>query len=130
MQIIHLIVNHYNFYCPVTGECISADGEPVNHGASSLCGYWVSVERESPIIRYQDFEDAYHAYLKKCMADSEADGADGADGADYVPDWQELEVFLEEYDRPNWVVFSITTRLSDQDSTDAWYVIDLSKRNL
>ena len=127
MQIIHLIVNHYNFYCPVTGECISADGEPVNLSASSLCGYWVSVERESPSIHYQDFEDAYHAYLKKCMADSEADGADGAD---YVPSWQELEVFLEEYDRPNWVVFSITTRLSDQDSTDAWYVIDLSQKSI
>ena len=128
MEIIHLIVNHYNFYCPVTGECISADGEPVNLNASSLCGYWVSVERESPSIHYQDFEDAYHAYLKKCLADSKVDGADEADGDDYVPDWQELEVFLEEYDRPNWVVFSISTRLSDQDSTDAWYVIDLSTR--
>lgn len=124
MQIINLIVDHYNFYCPVTGECISADGEPVNLDASSLCAYWVSVELESPSIHDQDFEDAYHAYLKKCMADSEADEAD------YVPDWQELEVFLKEYKRPNWVVFSISTRLSDQDSTDAWYVIDLSQKNL
>ena len=127
MQMIHLVVNHYNFYCPVTGECITADGEPVNYDASSLCGYWVSEEFESPIIHDEDFEDAYHVYLKKCLADSEADEADEAD---YVPVWQELEVFLKEYDRPNWVVFSISTRLSDQDSTDAWYVIDLSQKNL
>ena len=130
MRIINLIVDHYNFYCPVTGECISADGEPVNHDASSLYGYWVSVELESPSIHDKDFEDAYHAYLKKCSEDSKTDEADEADEADYVPGWQELEVFLEEYDRPNWVVFSITTRLSDQDSTDAWYVIDLSQRSL
>ena len=118
MQIIELNVPHYNFYCPVTGECISANGEPVNLDASSLCGYWVSVELESPSILHQDFEDAYRAYLKKCATNNEID---------YIPEWEELEVFLKEYNKANWVVFNINTRLSDQDATNAWYVIDLSQ---
>jgi hypothetical protein len=64
MQLIELNLHHYNFYCPVTGKCISADGEPVNFEASSLRGYWVSEELESPRLYDDNFYEANHEYLK------------------------------------------------------------------
>ena len=102
MKLIELTFNHYRFYCPVTGECISTDGEPINEDASSLRGHWASEEMESPVLIHPDFAGAYQAYLKECAKDSE----DDEDG--YVPGWEELENFLREYNEPNWMVFNIT----------------------
>jgi hypothetical protein len=65
MQLIDLVLNNYNFYCPVTGEFLSKDGEPVNFDASSLRGYWVSVEMENPFLYSDKFTNAYKKYLKK-----------------------------------------------------------------
>lgn len=129
MQIVELTVDHYNFFCPVTGARISTHGDPeVNFAAASLRGYWVSEALESPNIFAEDFETAYHAYLKRCSWNSDEDGDAG--DSDYVLGWEELEDFLKEFNRPNWTVFNVTTRLGDQDVTNAWYVIDLSERKV
>jgi hypothetical protein len=125
MQLIELILNHYNFYCPVTGELISKNGEPVNFDASSLRGYWVSEEMESPVLYSDEFSSTYKKFLIKCIKNNNEDNEDNEDN--YVPGWEELEVFLKEYKEPSWVVFNITTRLSDQHMTNAWYVIDMTQ---
>jgi hypothetical protein len=49
MQIIKLSLNHYNFYCPVTGKAIM-DGESMNLNVPSLVAYWEDEDFLNPQI--------------------------------------------------------------------------------
>ena len=41
MQLLNLELDHFNLYCPSTGEYILLEDEGVNEEALSLKGYWV-----------------------------------------------------------------------------------------
>jgi hypothetical protein len=51
MQIVSLKLDHYNFYCPVSGECISMEDEPLNENALSFKGYWFDEFWDEPSIK-------------------------------------------------------------------------------
>jgi hypothetical protein len=49
MQIIKLSLNHYNFYCPVTGKAIM-NGETMNLSIPSLVAHWFDEDFLNPQI--------------------------------------------------------------------------------
>jgi len=48
MQIVRLILDHINFFCPATGERITGGGLSANDEARSLVGYWIDCLFDEP----------------------------------------------------------------------------------
>ena len=125
MQIVNLHLNHYNFFCPATGEFILLENEPINEEAQSLMGYWQSDVISEPCIMNSDFQDAWDAYIQDGDGDEEDEDKES-------PGWEEVEAFLEKYKNPNWVVFCITNRgmACGPVSSTAWLVIDMDVQSI
>jgi hypothetical protein len=103
-------LNHFNLFCPATGELICGP-EEMNEKAKSLRGFWVSEVLDEPVISDANLKQAWHDAVK------EAEGADSLI----------LEKFLREYVAPNWCAFEVTTSgiACGPVSTTAWFVLDL-----
>jgi hypothetical protein len=99
MQIVELELNHFNFYCPATGEYILVEDEPCNEDAASLMGYWVDEVIEEPFLKNQLLKKELEAFIN----DQEEQDEDFSFG------FKELEQFLTEFKEPSWVVFKLTT---------------------
>ena len=124
MQIIFLDLSHENFYCPVTGKLIHADEsnpEPGDENVKSVVAYWISEEAfEDPLIQNEELSAAWEAFCEKYADEND----------DMYPEFEDLELFLEEYDRPDWVVFkfSYTDNCYGESHYWIWWVIDMNTR--
>jgi hypothetical protein len=110
MQIVSLKLNHYNFFCPVTGERI-LDEAYCNENAKSLRGFWLDEFLADPTINSTKLESAWNKFVQK-------------EGDEAFMNTDLLEKFLQAYPQPNWVVFKITN-VSYGPQT-VWKVIDMS----
>lgn len=59
MQIVELVLSHYNFYCPVKGESILKGEEPCNVAALSLQDYWLDVYLNKPFIKNKQISSSF-----------------------------------------------------------------------
>lgn len=116
MQIIDLELQHFNFYCPATGECILKEDEPCNDDAKSLQAYWIDEVMEEPMIKNKklaaDWKRFYARHRK-----------------DYQSDFDVLEDFFRQYEQPAWVVFKLTNSgmgCGGPTSMTVWKVLDLN----
>ena len=99
MQIVELELNHFNFYCPATGEFILMEDEPCNEDAASLMGYWVDEVINEPFLKDEQLKKDFEAFINYHEEEDE----------DFSLGFEELEQFLTEFEAPNWVVYKITT---------------------
>ncbi len=121
MQIIHLELSHSNFYCPATGEVIVVESNSyMNEDAKSLMGYWFSEVLQEPRINDKSLKIDWDDFVRKIEEETDGD----------VPDYEDLEKFLQEYRNPTWVVFAITNSGIGHGfySNTLWFVIDLDTK--
>ncbi len=119
MQIINLKLDHYNFYCPVSGEYITLEDEPINEDAISFRGYWFDEFWDEPTIKDQTLKAAWESYL----ASLKMKHADLSE-LDIV---QTLDAFFHSIDSENYVVFKIHKReISILPDKLIYYVIDMN----
>ena len=118
MQIVRLILDHINFFCPATGERITGGGLSANDEARSLVGYWIDCLFDEPHFNAVELKEAWTEVCKQFY---------NKDHYDYPGD-VDLEQFLLEFDRPNWVVFKITTFgiPENPSSITTWFVINMN----
>lgn len=118
MQIVNLILDHTNFFCPATGERITGGGLSGNDEARSLAGYWIDHVFDEPHFNDSGLEDAWNDECKPYR---------NKDHYAY-PDGDVLEQFLIGFERPNWMVFKITTDgiPENPSSITTWFVIDMN----
>jgi hypothetical protein len=109
MQIVKLDLNHYNFFCPATGEQILSDVE-CNDDAKSLQGYWVDEFFEEPIIKNKTLATDWNSFQKK-------------NDANYDSPFEMLRDFFTKYEKPGWVVFELC---HEGDHITVWKVLDLN----
>ncbi len=64
MQIVSLKLDHYNFYCPVSGDYISLEDEPLNENAISFRGYWFDEFWDEPTIKDERLKAQWSEYLQ------------------------------------------------------------------
>jgi hypothetical protein len=114
MQIVKLELPHDNFYCPVTGAMI-CNGYEANEEVPSLKAIWVDQAIEDPMINDPQLEKDWEKVLEKFYSEEE------------MNEYEEHEIFLKNYNKPNWVVFKITTCgiACGPVSGTAWFVIDM-----
>jgi len=113
MQVIKLSLDHWNFYCPVTGEKIAGDGEELNEPAS-LKGVWIQECIEEPYIIDPQLQSAWEAFYDHLTKD---------DNYDY--DYSAIDQFFQDYPEPNWLAFKITAGTAFFNDT-GWFIIDMN----
>jgi len=113
MQLIKLSLDHWNFYCPVTGEKITGDGEELNQ-TRSLKGVWIGEEIGEAMIFDPQLQEAWDTLLENLPEDADLDD-------------ELLHRFLENYKAPNWVVFYICAGTDSLNSSD-WFIIDMNSQ--
>ena len=94
MNIVDLNLDHYDFYCPVTGAKVLADGEELPL-PSTVRALWVHECAEDPI--HLD-----PSLVKKWEAWEECKNED-----DFVA--EHINAFVGTIDEPNWVTFCLRT---------------------
>jgi hypothetical protein len=117
MNYNELELDHYNFFCPVTGVQILGESH-CDESAPSLKAYWVDEVMDEPVIKDPGLEAAWAQLLEKFEEDEDGDFLMGDD----------LKKFLTNYVAPNWSVFEITTSgmSCGPTSSTVWLVIDLN----
>lgn len=101
MQIVRLELDHFNFYCPVTGEVITCEDEPLNEDATSFLGCWTQEPLYEPIIKDRDLEHAWRNYVSSALERKEIDSEQDID-------YLFVESFFETIDKLNSIVFELT----------------------
>lgn len=89
---MELNLQHYNFFCPVTGKRLLADGAQAQF-SPAVIGLWVMEVMEDPVFLHDAIRPAWETWL---TANKDADDPDFRD-------------FLNSVDQPNWVAFQLTT---------------------
>lgn len=70
MQLIDLQLDHYNFYCPVSGAYIMLDSEELNENALSFRAYWLDEYWDEPTIKDPVLAAAWALYYQQLLADN------------------------------------------------------------
>jgi hypothetical protein len=99
MQIVELELDHFNFFCPATGEQILSPTD-CNEEAASLMGYWIDEMIYEPCLKDELLKKDFAAFMNYHEEQDEG----------FWLGFEELEQFFTEFDAPNWVVFKLTTR--------------------
>ena len=99
MQIINLELDHYNFYCPVSGEYITTEEDGVNEVALSFRGYWFDEFWDEPTIKDEKLNQLWTEYFDNLKA-SDPDYK-------YSNYTDNLDEFFQSVDIKNYVVFKI-----------------------
>ena len=117
MNYNELELDHYNFFCPVTGVQILGESH-CDESVRSLKAHWVNEAMDEPVIRDPGLEAAWAQFLEEFEQDE--------DGGFLMCD--DLKKFLTNYVAPNWSVFEITTSgmSCGPTSSTVWLVIDLN----
>lgn len=115
MQIINLVLDHYNFFCPVTGAQIMGN-EILNVNTPSLMGHWFDEEIFDPTIQDPLLKDAWQRVKKKFNQ------------LDFLQSYDRVYEFLRTYPSDSFVTFAIAENTS---SAQAWnrsnfFVIDMN----
>lgn len=96
MQLIDLKLDHYNLFCPTTGQQILSEDD-FNDEAPSFIGYWLDDFMTEPTIKNEklkkDWDEFYTGFTNLNNRE---------------PDFEEIEKFMINYPEPNWVIFKIT----------------------
>jgi len=118
MQIIEIELTNLNFYCPVTGEHILLEEEPVNEDASTLMAYWVDMAFEEPFFKNEELKEKWDLFCPKFVAENDG----------YDPEFEDLENFLKEINWPNWVCFKLnhSGMACGPVSNTVWKVLNLN----
>jgi hypothetical protein len=116
MQIINLVLDHYNFYCPVTGTQIMGDEFLNIKNTPSLMGHWFDEEIFDPTIQDPLLKDAWQRVKKKFNQ------------LDILQSYDRVYEFLRTYPSDSFVTFAIAENTS---SAQAWnrsnfFVIDMN----
>jgi len=119
MQLITLSLEHWNFYCPVTGEIITADGEDLNI-TPSLKGVWVNEILDEPTIPDSELCTAWDNLIENLNDDESAETQD----EDEDLDGSTVDTFLRNYSAPNWIAFRIRAGTASFNET-VWFIIDM-----
>lgn len=116
MQLLNLELDHFNLYCPSTGEKILSP-EDVNENAKSLKAYWVDEVMYEPFIKDEALEQAWKVFIEKYEEEH-----------DEFPDYEEIETFLVNYPEPNWVIYKITNHgiACGPVWSTVWQIIDMN----
>ncbi|WP_245407242.1 hypothetical protein [Synechococcus sp. WH 8020] len=109
MQLIRLVRDDFDFFCPVTGKAVFTEGEVT---ASSFCGAWSDMVPEEPADLHPELQQAWDRYWNKLQ--------------DHGGDL-DITSFLESIDQPNWVAFEITVSgmACGPITQTSWTVLDL-----
>jgi hypothetical protein len=119
MQIINLKLDHYNFYCPVSGEYITTEEDGVNENALSFRGYWFDEFWYKPTIKDERLSRLWSEYFQGFKRSS----------SDYIDlDFSEkLDEFFSSVNLENYVVFKIhKNEISAIPDKLMYYVIDMN----
>jgi len=111
MQIVSLDLNHFDFFCPVTGTRILGAGEGFIPSAAAK-GSWYSEIIEEPEICDSKLRSLWDSYVEKQDQDDE---------------FYDANEFFTAINEPTWVAFEITTSgmACGPVSSTAWVVIDM-----
>ncbi len=117
MQLLELELDHFNLYCAATGEVILEDCEPINEDALALKGYWIDELMSEPFIKDEKLQQSWDLFIKK----HEEEHND-------FPNYSEIEAFLVNYDKPNWVIYKISTHgmACGPVWSTVWHVVDMN----
>lgn len=115
MQIIELSLDHYNFYCPVTGVWI-ANEEDVNDDAPSLLGYWLDEFWDEPFIKDDRLLQEWTKYMDNFEALQNSE--------EFVNVFRLLEDFFSNLNLENVVVFKKADNVPF--SLTPYFVIDMN----
>jgi hypothetical protein len=111
MQLIKLEHGHWNFFCPVTGKAVYAEGGGII--AETFRGDWHQEVPTEPLNLAPELEVAWQAYANKVEAE---------DGD------LDVAAFLEGVDMPGWVAFEVHSfgMACGPVWETTWTVLDLS----
>ena len=117
MQIINLVLDHYNFFCPVTGFQIMGD-EVMNLNTPSLMGHWFDEEIFDPTIYDPSLNNAWQS-VKSTF-----------NQLDFLQSYDRVYEFLRTYPSNTFVTFVIAENAV---SSQGWnrsnfFVIDMNYR--
>jgi hypothetical protein len=114
MKIIDLDYTEYKMHNPVTGEII-VDME-CNEVARSMKAYWVDMAFNEPHFNDAELQAAWESFTSDYEKNNYG----------VRPDYEALEVFLQDHDNPQWIVFRIeSSGMSNGTvSSTAWYVVE------
>lgn len=117
MEIITLQQECLNLDCPVTGEYILRDDEPVNEDAKSLMGYWIDMVFEDPFIKSEKLRKAWEEFSEKFAIENEG----------YDPEFDDFESFITNLNWDKWVCYKLieTGMACGPNSTTVWKILDL-----
>ena len=117
MQIIKLKLDHYNFYCPVTGNPIM-DGETLDLTNSALLAHWFDEDFLNPHINELSLRMQWEDYKRDF------------DSYHYI-DSSLILNFLEGYQSMDYVAFSISENGTSVQSKNHQniFVIDMNYSN-
>lgn len=91
MKIIRFEYNDYKVYNPIKGDVI-IDDDDCNDESPSLIAYWHSACFPESTINNKEFNERWKQYIIDI---------------DDMPDSDYLEIFLREYENPEWIVYII-----------------------
>jgi hypothetical protein len=119
MQIISLKLDHYNFYCPVSGEYITLEDEPLNENALSFRGYWFDEFWDEPTIKDERLKALWLDFFQTLKTDY-------PNFIDIVYS-EKLDSFFTSVEINNFVVFKID-KIEGSIIPDRliYYVIDMN----
>jgi hypothetical protein len=115
MQIVSLILDHYNFYSPSTGGVI-LDGEVCHENEPSLLGYWLDEFWQEPHINDNFLDEKWQEYISNYDALCAQEN--------FVNEFRSLEDFFTSLKIDNLIVFKITDKLPS--TPTAYFIIDMS----
>jgi hypothetical protein len=115
MQFVDLVLDHPNFFCPVTGQCILNGSDPINDEIPSVIGYWVSENFSDPSLVGQLKLD-WELFVSK--------QTELGEDIEFVS----LEKFLQDYPERNWVTFCLSQigAAGGSTGTTVWIVLDMN----
>jgi len=99
MQIINLELDHYNFYCPVSGKYITTEEDGVNENAPSFRGYWFDEFWDEPTIK----DEKLNQLWTECFLNLKNSNPEYK-YSDYI---EKLDAFFTSVEIKNYVVFKI-----------------------
>jgi len=119
MQIINLELDHYNFYCPVSGEYITTEEDGVNEDAPSFRGYWFDEFWDEPTIKDEKLNQLWTEYFHN-LKESDPDYK-------YLDFTEKLDEFFQSVEIKNYVVFKIQKiEFSNIPDKLIYFVIDMN----
>lgn len=111
MQIIKLDLDHWNFFCPVTGAQILSE-ESKHPVPPSLKGLWISEIWDEPMLHDAKLQEAWEI-LYKSLDEEENDA-------------ECVEKFLTYYVHPQYIAFQLNCGTAFH-SDSSWVIIDMNQ---